>query len=148
MVVRRKKKYKKYLGKRYARRGKNDRNRGAGCRGGRGNAGWRFKKQKLLKILKENPEKFKDKRGFVPPRRREVREINLYQLEDLIFKLKSQGNLKEEDGKIVINLKELGYNKLLGSGTISVPVRVVTDYASESAIEKIREAGGEVVTRF
>ena len=148
MVVRRRRKYTKYLGKRYARRGKNDRNRGAGCRGGRGNAGWRFKKQKLLKILKENPEKFKDKRGFVPPRRREIREMNLHQLEDLVFKLKSQGKIKEEDGKIVVNLKDFGYNKLLGAGAISIPVKVYTEYASESAVEKIQKAGGEIITMF
>ena len=145
MVVRRRKKYKKYLGKRYARRGYNDRNRGAGNRGGRGMSGWRFKKQKYLKIVKEHPEIFEDKKGFVPPKRREINAINLQQIEEHLDDWKEVGFVKEENGKLVINLVDLGYNKLLGKGKISAPLKIITQYASESAIEKVKAIGGEVI---
>ncbi|HIP66626.1 MAG TPA: 50S ribosomal protein L15, partial [Candidatus Nanopusillus sp.] len=123
MVVRRKKKYRKYLGKRYARRGYNDRNRGAGNRGGRGIAGWRFKKQKYMKIIKEHPELFEDKKGFVPPKRRKIYAINLCQIDEYIDAWKEAGLVKEENGKLVVNLVDLGYNKLLGKGKISIPIK-------------------------
>ena len=145
MVVRRRKKYTKYLGKRYARRGYNDRNRGAGNRGGRGFAGWRFKKQKYIKIIKEFPERFKDKKGFTPPIKRDIRSINLNDINEKINVWKELGLTKMENEKLVINLLDLGYDKLLGKGTIDIPVKIITKYASEKAIRKVEEAGGEVV---
>jgi large subunit ribosomal protein L15 len=39
----------------------------------------------------------------------------------------------------------LGYDKLLGTGSIDRPLRIKVDSASKSAIRKISEAGGEVV---
>ncbi len=44
-----------------------------------------------------------------------------------------------------INLTEMGYDKLLGSGNISKPVKVIVPYATEKAVEKVKAAGGEVI---
>jgi ribosomal protein L15 len=38
-----------------------------------------------------------------------------------------------------------GYDKLLGSGNIQKSLEVKVDYASERAISKVEEAGGQVV---
>jgi len=46
-----------------------------------------------------------------------------------------------------VNLIELGYDKLLGSGFINKPLKVIVKEATEKAIEKIAAAGGEVVVR-
>ncbi len=45
-----------------------------------------------------------------------------------------------------LNLKEMGYDKLLGSGIVSKPVKVIIPSATEKAVEKIKAAGGEVIT--
>jgi len=145
MVVRRRKKYTKYLGKRYARRGYNDRNRGAGNRGGRGFAGWKSKKQKYIKLIKEFPERFEDKKGFTPPIRKKIYSINLDEIFEGIEEWKALGLIKTEENKLVINLLDLGYDKLLGRGNINIPVKIITKYASKKAIKKVEEAGGEVV---
>ncbi|MGC9130829.1 MAG: uL15m family ribosomal protein, partial [Pyrobaculum sp.] len=47
-------------------------------------------------------------------------------------------------GRYVVNLLDLGYNKLLGGGSIDIPVIVYTPVASRLAVEKIEKAGGEV----
>ena len=148
MVVRRKKKYRKYLGTRYARRGYNDRNRGAGNRGGRGKCGWKFKKHKFLKILKEHPELFEDKKGFTPPTQREIRTINLEEIMTKFDAWLEQGIIKQEGDYYVLDLRQLGYNKLLGKGCVDKKMKIIVDLASESAIEKVKEAGGEVITLF
>ena len=58
-----------------------------------------------------------------------------------------------EDGKLDksnlrINLKELGYDKILGRGTIEYPIVVEVEQASKKAIDKIREKGGDVKTQL
>jgi len=50
-----------------------------------------------------------------------------------------------EDGKVVLDLSELGYEKLLGAGRVDAVVSVKVKKASKSAKEKIAEAGGEVL---
>ena len=45
----------------------------------------------------------------------------------------------------VFDLTELGYDKLLGSGTIDVPVKIIVEKVSASAREKIEGAGGEII---
>jgi large subunit ribosomal protein L15 len=52
------------------------------------------------------------------------------------------GAIGNPGGKI--DLVEMGYDKLLGSGTVQAAFQVRTNRASKSAIEKIRKAGGSV----
>jgi large subunit ribosomal protein L15 len=58
--------------------------------------------------------------------------------------LRQSGKAVEEGGRYVINLLDLGYNKLLGGGSIDIQVIVYTPVASRLAVEKIEKAGGEV----
>jgi len=44
-----------------------------------------------------------------------------------------------------IDLASLGYDKLLGAGDISIPLRIKVEEASSSAVQKVSEAGGEVL---
>ncbi len=46
---------------------------------------------------------------------------------------------------IVVNLEELGYNKLLGEGSITKPMKILVPRATRTAVEKVKGAGGEVV---
>jgi large subunit ribosomal protein L15 len=44
-----------------------------------------------------------------------------------------------------INLSEMGYDKLLGSGRIEKALKITVAYASARAIEKVQAAGGSVI---
>ncbi|HLC09524.1 MAG TPA: uL15m family ribosomal protein, partial [Nitrosopumilaceae archaeon] len=52
---------------------------------------------------------------------------------------------KQEGGKNVIDLKGLGYDKLLGGGQTKNAYTIKVDRFSASAEEKIKQAGGEVL---
>ncbi|HYB93225.1 MAG TPA: uL15 family ribosomal protein [archaeon] len=91
--------------------------------------------------------KFAGKTGFKPPSSlmRETNTINVGELDELIGKLITDKKLIEEQGKVAVNLIELGYGKLLGGGKVTRQLVVKVPSFSESAEKKISEAGGEIV---
>jgi len=129
MVVRRKKKRRR--GER-TYHGRHAKWRGAGSRGGRGNVSLHKHKMKWREREK----------GFRYPLRREKKMINLDELNELIKKMIEGGKLDKNN--LRLNLKELGYNKLLGRGNIEFPVFVEVEEASKKAIDKIKERGGDI----
>ena len=132
MVVRREKKRRR--GER-TYHGRHAKWRGGGSRGGRGNVSLHKHKMKWRE---------RDK-GFNYPLRREKKTINLDELNELIKKMIEEGKIDKNNLKV--NLKDLGYDKLLGRGNIDFPVFVEVEQASKKAIEKIKEKGGEVRTQ-
>jgi large subunit ribosomal protein L15 len=132
MVVRREKKRRR--GER-TYHGRHAKWRGGGSRGGRGNVSLHKHKMKWRE---------RDK-GFNYPLRREKKTINLDELNELIKKMIEEGKIDKNNLKV--NLKDLGYDKLLGRGNIDFPVFVEVEQASKKAIEKIKEKGGEVKTQ-
>jgi len=132
MVVRREKKRRR--GER-TYHGRHAKWRGGGSRGGRGNVSLHKHKMKWRE---------RDK-GFNYPLRIEKKTINLDELNNLIKKMIEEG--KVDKSNLKINLKDLGYDKLLGRGNIDFPVFVEVGQASQKAIEKIKEKGGEVKTQ-
>ncbi len=145
MVVRRRKKSRYMRGIRTHGYGSVGQHRKSGSRGGKGAAG--MHKHKWSWILKYFPDWY-GKHGFTYPQRVKVeyREINVGELRELIEYLRQQGKLEMDGDTYIIDLQTLGYNKLLGRGGIDLKVKVRVYDASKSAIEKIRKAGGEVVT--
>ena len=119
----------KFRGSRYHGRGKKS-GRGAGKRGGRGNAG--INKHRLLTRLKYMPRHW-GMHGFNrhPSLRKVNISINLQELQDMT----------EED---TVNLGELGYDKLLGKGKMNRAMNIVVAKASSHAISKVESAGGTV----
>ena len=111
--------------------------RGAGSRGGRGHAG--SKKHKKVWVAKNEPGRI-GKRGFHSLRQKRVksriRAINLKDLDRIALKRR----LKE------INLKALGYDKLLGTGQVTRKLIVKADMFSASAKEKLEKAGGKLIS--
>ena len=108
--------------------------RGGGSRGGRGQAGGH--KHKYSYIVKYDPEHF-GKTGFKRPEQivKNIRTINLKDLEKIAIKQ----NKKE------IDVKEFGFEKVLGAGKISSSLTVKAKSFSKSAIKKIEEAGGKAI---
>ena len=60
--------------------------------------------------------------------------------------LVSKGLATKEKNKIVIDVTEIGYNKVLGKGRISKALTIKSPQFSKSALKKIEEAGGEAIT--
>ncbi len=135
-------KKKKYLGSRTHGRGKKG-GRGAGLRGGRGNAG--LHKHKYIKTVTYLPDHF-GRHGFKRPETviGEKITINLYTLDEKVEKLSKEAKIKMVKNNYEINLDELGYDKLLGTGNITRSVTVTIREATERAVAKIENAGGKV----
>ncbi len=131
-MVRRRRKYRKKLGSR-SYHGDTKNRRGAGIKGGRGRAGaWDHKKSRFrYEVL--------GKKGFVPPRKREEIVINLSKINEIVTSPSFSGD--------AIDVTELGYTKVLGTGQLTKPVKVVARSFSERAKEKIETAGGEAVIK-
>lgn len=132
MVVRKKKKFRKFRGKRTYGYGSHKKHRGGGSRGGRGKAGGH--KHKWSYVVKYEPDRF-GKRGFKRPIavKRKIRAININEL------------VKIAEGKTKINLTELGYDKLLGTGKISKALTVEVGLFSKIAKQKLEKAGGKII---
>jgi len=143
LVVRRRKKILKRRG-RGSGYGSHKKHRGGGSRGGRGLAG--LHKHKRMTSIKYMPEHF-GKRGFKRPQKvmRELRTINLKDLDSRVDELLKDKKIKKEKTGIKINLSELGYDKLLGSGRVKHKLIVEAKYFSKNAIKKLEGVKGKAV---
>ncbi|MGC8630852.1 MAG: uL15m family ribosomal protein [Thermoprotei archaeon] len=128
-----KKRTQKYRGKRSMGYGRVGKHRGKGARGGTGMSGYHKGKWSLTVKLEEEGVHIYGRHGFHSVNPRRLRTLNLYQLDEL------------SAGKNEINLGELGYQKLLGKGRLTHPVKVIVEKASSKAVELVKEAGGEVI---
>jgi len=132
-------KSRKQRGSRFCGWGQIGQHRASGSRGGVGGAGKH--KHFFLRTLKEEPDHFGHEQ-FHALRKSDVsRWVNIRDLNHLLRYSKSG-----ENGKTVLDLGELGYEKLLGSGRVEAVFTIKVKQASKSAKDKITEAGGEVLT--
>jgi large subunit ribosomal protein L15 len=123
-------KIRKFRGSRTVGYGRIGQHRDSGSKGNR-----KVGRHKHLwsKVVTKDPGYF-GKNGFTSPQSKHRIEstINLQKLDQM-----AQG--KE------INLTELGYTKLLGTGKISKALTVQVAAASKSAQQKITDAGGKLI---
>jgi large subunit ribosomal protein L15 len=105
--------------------------RGAGLRGGRGNAG--LHKHKFMHMIKYMPDHF-GAHGFKRPQSI-IQKNKIINVGDLEIRF---------PGKKTIDLTKEGYDKLLGKGEPHTGVTITVKHASAGAIEKIKEKGGDV----
>ncbi|MCL5439589.1 MAG: uL15m family ribosomal protein [Thermoplasmataceae archaeon] len=117
--------------------------RGKGKKGGNGMAG--LGKHRWIWMVKYDPLHYGGK-GFTshhyakPPV-----AISLSELETLYPSLQKKGYV--ESGEIpVINLKNAGIDKLLGSGELNLKVKVIVSKATEKALSKLSASGSTVET--
>ncbi len=81
--------------------------------------------------------------GFNPPQRNIARKwANVSDLDNLFVKYG-----KVENGKNVLDLASMGYDKLLGAGKVSNKYSVVIKAFAKNAKSKLEAAGGEVIVR-
>ena len=91
--------------------------------------------------------KYVDKKGFmsIPQKQERKQSINLIQLSNMLEKMIDEKKAQFENQVPLVDLEALGFSKLLGGGTISRAVRVKVTECSESALKKIKDAGGEAI---
>ncbi|MCS7117558.1 MAG: 50S ribosomal protein L15 [Thaumarchaeota archaeon] len=136
-------KIRKLRGSRTVGWGQIGQHRKHGAKGGRGRAG--MHKHKWTYTIKYDPEHFGEK-GFFPPTRKEVKVATLTELSAIAERLsRDKGAPRTEDGKLLVDLKGMGYDKLIGSGIVSVrDLKVVVERWTESAARKLSGAGSVV----
>jgi large subunit ribosomal protein L15 len=95
-------------------------------------------------VTAHEPDYF-GKHGFTSPQslKRKEKVINVAKLDEISQKLSNE----KEKGQTHVNLTSLGYTKLLGTGKITKPLIVNVPSCSKSAAEKIKKAGGQVLTQ-
>ena len=144
MTVNRRKKNTRQRGSMTHGWGAKKKHRGKGHQGGAGMAG------SGKRADSKKPSIWKDKHyfgkfGFVSKTPKvKINAVNISYIEQHINKFLSGNLIKKEDGFYSLELEKLGFNKLLGDGRISTKFRIKAPYASKSAVEKVKRAGGEV----
>ena len=143
-MIRTKRKINKQRGSRSNGGGSTKKRRGAGNKGGKGKAG--MGKQHRTWTVIHDPNHF-GKHGFKRPQKmiKKISTVNLNYLEEQADKLIAQGKASKEGDAIVIDVTELGYDKVLAKGKITKAYKISAPQFSASAIEKIEELGGEAI---
>jgi len=133
----------KFRGSRTHGRGKKA-GRGAGLRGGRGNAG--LHKHKWISVVKYCPDYF-GHHGFKRPQSVVCDKVtmNLSEVEQALPSMAKDGFAVQKDGKWSVDLTKMGVDKLLGSGRISTAISVKVAETSATALEKLKSAGGTLM---
>ncbi len=123
-----------------------NKHRNSGMRGGYGNAGTGKKSHnKKPSIWAED---YFGKHGFVPQNTKEcICAINLRDVEDKLPVWLEEKHAKQEAGTIILDLEEVGYNKLLSTGRLTKKIKITVAKATTGAAEKIKAAGGELVVK-
>ena len=120
--------------------------RGAGKRGGRGNAG--LHKHRYMTVIKYMPDHF-GRHGFKRPQSVVVSHVtvNLRDLEEHVESWVRQGHAQAKGaGAYQVDLTAIGVDKLLGTGNLRSKFTVKVKMASARAVEKVQKAGGSVET--
>lgn len=116
--------------------GSRKKNRGAGSRGGRGNAG-QGKKAKHDKMTKEGVHELGEK-GF-NSRHDDQNGINLRDIDERIESFVDAGLAEKTDEGYVFYAEKAGYDKVLGGGKLTRDIEIHSESFSDSAKEKIGE---------
>jgi large subunit ribosomal protein L15 len=131
-------KSRRQRGTRFCGWGQIGQHRASGSRGGVGGAGKH--KHFYIRTVIEEPDHFGHEQ-FHAMRKSDVSKwLNIKDLNQLMKYSKAN-----EEGKIILDLDELGYGKLLGVGQVDAALTIKIKKVSKSAKDKITQAGGEVL---
>ena len=131
----------KYRGSRTCGGGTHKNRRGAGNRGGRGRAG--INAHHFVKWYKEMGGPVFGKDGFYNSSQISVSVMDVGIIDQIVPSLLAQGIAKNEGDVIVINIADIGIDKVLGSGKVTKKLNISAQAFSESAKVKIEKMGGK-----
>ncbi|MEK6907501.1 MAG: uL15 family ribosomal protein [Nanoarchaeota archaeon] len=120
--------------------------RGSGHRGGFGMAGsGKRADQKKPTILKLYGNEYFGKFGFKRPQKViiKTKAINISKIDENLDYYISKNLITKEKDHYVVNLKKLGYDKIIGAGVINNKYKVL-GRISKKAREKIEKLGGMI----
>jgi len=117
-------------------------NRGAGHRGGRGNAGTGKRGDAKKPSIWKN-DKYFGKNGF-HSLRTPLKAISVRMIDDNADSWVKKGLITEKGGIYTIDLKKLGYDKLLGTGQVTKKLNITLSSITSKAEEKVTALGGSI----
>ncbi len=124
-----------------------NKHRNSGMRGGYGNAGTGKKSDNKKPSIWGTKTDYFGKHGFVPQAQKYICAINLRDVEDKLPVWLEEKHAKQEAGTIILDLEEVGYNKLLSTGRLTKKIKITVANATAGAAEKVKAAGGELVVK-
>jgi large subunit ribosomal protein L15 len=147
MVTNKTRKVQKYRGHTTHGGGHRKKRRGSGSRGGVGNAGSGKRAGHKKNVLYKRGHIIGNS-GFTPRRSKvNLKVVNLgYFTSERLNKLLAAGKIKKDGENYNVDLKVLGYNKLLSTGNLNDKVIFKVDTCSAKVEEKVKSAGGEVTS--
>ncbi len=145
MTINKRKKNTRQRGHKTHGWGSKKKHRGKGHQGGAGMAGTGKRADSKKPSIWKDLDYF-GKHGFVSKTPKvKINAVNIGFIEQHVDKFLSNNLIKKENGIYSIELEKLGFNKLLGDGRVSMKFKIKTPYASKSVVEKVKEAGGEII---
>ena len=114
--------------------------RASGHKGGLGQSG--MLKHHFSSMLKDDPDHFGHGSNNPPTRNIIKKWVGVRDLDDLYLQ-----SGKQESGKKILDLKALGFDKLLGGGQVKNAYSIKIDQFTSKAEEKVKTAGGELLKK-
>jgi large subunit ribosomal protein L15 len=132
----------KFRGSRTCGGGTHKNRRGAGNRGGRGRAGHRDHRFSHYLLY---GEVHNGKCGFYNQTSRDVTAISIGVLDQMARALLAEGKATQEGDVFLINADQIGIDKILGSGKVTLKMNVTARSFSAQAKSKIEAMGGQAL---
>lgn len=145
MFSKKKSKVKKMRGSSSHGWGHKKKHRGAGNRGGKGNAGTGARgDSKKSSILVKFGSKYFGKRGFNALKKKETKVLSIRDIEENFDKMVDSGFIEKKGTTFTLDLTKTKYEKILGRSKFSKKLDVKCEQISASAKVNIEKAGGKV----
>jgi len=94
--------------------------------------------------ISDNYRTYFGKHGFKKKNAKVIKAVNLAYFQQKIDNMVLQGSVTIKGDVYTVDLSKLGFDKLLGTGNLTKKINVTANYASASAVEKVKKAGGSV----
>jgi large subunit ribosomal protein L15 len=132
----------KYRGSRTCGGGTHKNRRGAGNRGGRGRAGHRDHRFSHYLLYGEIHN---GKNGFYNQTMSVMRVLSIGEIDQMAPSLLAGGKATREGDAIAINADQIGIDKILGSGKVTLKMIITARAFSAQAKSKIEAMGGQAL---
>ncbi|HLC85475.1 MAG TPA: uL15 family ribosomal protein [Candidatus Nanoarchaeia archaeon] len=126
-------------------KGSKKKRRGSGNRGGKGYSSTGKRSDAKVPSIWKGP-RYLGKVGFKNPRydKADHDVMNLWDIEEKVDSWVAQGKAEHKAGAYSLDLAKVGVRKLLSQGKVTKKLAITVEKASEGAIAKVKEAGGQV----